>query len=292
MRFDSYHPMINFIYFTSVIVAACVFTHPVCLAISFLCAFFYSLKLYGRKSLAVNLVFLGLAFFYTFWYCTHHHFGVTVLWKNFIGNRITAEAFGYGLERGMTIAAILIWFSCIFKLVTADKIVYLFGRISPKLSLFLSILLRTIPRVGTKAKRIQLSRAGIGKGIRQGNLLEKAGNFGSFLSILITWTIEDFVESANSMKSRGYSLKGRTAFSIYRFDNRDRVIVILLFAGITMMVSAQILGMTYSSYDPVICMYPMNVGSCLFYIAYAGYLLLPLGLQLFGEYNFEKSKTM
>ena len=50
------------------------------------------------------------------------------------------------------------------------------------------------------------------------------------LSILITWTLESFLESGFSMKSRGCGMRGRTAYSIYRFDNRDRSLVVVLFA--------------------------------------------------------------
>ena len=87
-----------------------------------------------------------------------------------------------------------------------------FGRISPRLSLFLSILLRCVPRVKERARKIEISREGIGKGVRQGNILERFLHGLSLISIVITWTLEDFVESTVSMKSRGYSLRGRTGF--------------------------------------------------------------------------------
>ena len=54
------------------------------------------------------------------------------------------------------------------------------------------------------------------------------------------------------MKSRGSALRGRTAFSIYRFDNRDRAFVIALFSGIILTGMGAILGATEMFYDPVI----------------------------------------
>ena len=44
------------------------------------------------------------------------------------------------------------------------------------------------------------------------------------------------------MRSRGSLLRGRTAFSIYRFDNRDRAFVIALFTCITLTAMGVILG--------------------------------------------------
>ena len=42
------------------------------------------------------------------------------------------------------------------------------------------------------------------------------------LSVTVTWALENAVVTADSMKSRGYGLPGRTAFARQRFDGRDR----------------------------------------------------------------------
>lgn len=288
MRFDSYHPMINFIYFAAAIACTVCFNHPVFVGISFLCAFVYSVKLNGWKNFVLNLCLVALAAAYTAWYSYYNHFGVTNLRANFIGNQITLEAVAYGFVRGMTAATVIIWCCCIFKLITADKVVYLFGRISPKLSLFLSILLRTVPRIKVRASRIEISREGIGRGAAQGNIFRRIRNLFRLISILITWTLEDFVESSNSMKSRGYSLRGRTAFSIYRFDNRDRVLIIVFFWCLTVVMMAVLFNQTTIYFEPVIIINRITLLSYVFYIAYAVFLLLPMVLQMAGERRFEK----
>ena len=288
MRFDSYHPMINLIYFVTAIVCAVNFDHPVYLAISFLCAFVYSIKLNGKRSLIFNLCLIPLIGAYAAWYSYYNHFGITNLRMNFIGNQITLEAVTVGIVRGTKIAVVIMIFSCIFAVVSADKVVYLFGRISPRLSLYLSILLRFVPRVKQRGRRIELSRRGIGKGCFQGNPLQCLLHMCSFLSILITWTLEDFMDSAASMKCRGYSLRGRTAFSIYRFDNRDRSFVIAIFACITVTFMAVAFNQTSIQYNPAIMMNRITGMSVVFYGAYAVLLLLPMGLQIVGERKFSK----
>lgn len=58
----------------------------------------------------------------------------------------------------------------------------------------------------------------------------------NMLSILITWALENAIETSDSMRSRGYGLKGRTAFSIYHFTRKDKYvfgIMIGLFAVFT-----------------------------------------------------------
>ena len=291
MKFDSYHPMINLIYFVAAITCTVCFKHPIFLTIGYFCAFVYSVKLGGWKMLLLNLAFLLLAFGYAARYASYEHFGVTVLAVNMIDNEITLESIVYGLVNGFVFATVCMWCCCIFMLITADKIVYLFGRISPNLSLFISILLRTVPRVKVRAKRIEISREGIGKGIVQGNLWQKFLHLLSLLSILITWTMEDFVESSNSMKSRGYSLRGRTAFSIYRFDNRDRSLVVVFFWCLTVIGMGVLLNQTTMYFDPMLIMNPITSLSYVFYAVYALFLLLPMGLQIIGEYQFEKLRT-
>lgn len=288
MRFDSYHPVINLIYFVSAIAFTIWFHHPVFLVISYVSAFLYSVKLNGKKALIFNLCLIPLAVLFDLYYASYHHFGITNLRKNFIGNEITLESLVYGLMLGVTVAAVIMFFSCMFAVVSSDKVVYLFGRISPRLSLFLSILLRSVPRIKERGRKIEISREGIGKGVRQGNILQRFLHGISLISIVITWTLEDFVDSSVSMKSRGYSLKGRTAFSIYRFDNRDRSFVVMIFLCLTVVACGILLDQTEIIYNPEIIMNRITPLSAVFYGAYGVLLLLPMGLQVAGEIRFRR----
>jgi len=286
MKFDSYHPAVNLIYFTAVVLFTVCFNHPVYVILSYLAAFAYSVKLNGRRAFVFNLCLVPLMFVYAGFYAYYNHFGVTVLRQNFIGNSITVESLAYGLMLGFSIAAVLMWASCIFAVFSADKVVYLFGKISPKLSLFLSIIFRSVPRIKQSARRINTSQQGVGRGIGNGNVLRKMVNVLRLISILITWTLENFVESARSMKCRGYSLRGRTAFSIYRFDNRDRSIVLAIFVCLTFIASAVMFDQTFIYYDPEIVMNRITAMSVVFYLVYAVLLLMPMVLQIAGEKRF------
>ena len=78
------------------------------------------------------------------------------------------------------------------------------------------------------------------------------------------------------MRSRGFTLKGRTAYSIYRFDNRDRALVILIFTLITMLLMAYILGETAAVYSSVVIISAVTARKTLFAFVCALLLLLPL----------------
>ena len=128
MKFSSYHPVINLIYFTAALAGIVLFRHPVFLAISFLAAFAWSVKLRGKRGLVFDLCLIPLVLLYAGVYASYNHFGVTDLAANFIGNEITLESIVYGLVLGTTAAAFLMMFSCFLALFSVDKIVYLFGK--------------------------------------------------------------------------------------------------------------------------------------------------------------------
>ena len=83
-------------------------------------------------------------------------------------------------------------------------------------------------------------------------------------------------------------MRGRTAFSIYRFDNRDRGLVIAFFWCLTVVLMAVLFNQTTIHFDPVIIMNKITALSYGFYTVYAVFLLLPMVLQMVGEYRFEK----
>ena len=291
MRFDSYHPTINLIYFTAAIGLTISFNHPAYVAISYAAAFAYSVKLSGKRAVIFNLCLVPFALIYSGWYSYYNHFGVTNLRQNFIGNEITLEALLYGLQIGFTAITVIMFFSCVFAVFSSDKIVYLFGRVSPKLSLFLSIILRMVPWIKQCGRRINTAQKGLGKSPSQGNLWRRFVNSMRLISILITWTLENFVESSDSMKCRGYSLKGRTSFSIYRFDNRDRSFVIAIFLLLIVTACGWALDQTSIHYNPQIIMTGITFMSYIFYVAYGILLLLPMILQIAGERKFERLRA-
>ena len=290
MGFEHCHPAVNLIYFAVVLFGMISFQHPIYLLISFMCAFVYSVKRNGRKALIFDLILLPLIGAYVVYYSSYTHFGVTVLKKNLIGNNITLESMIYGATIGLRVAGVMIWFSCVYSVFSTDKVVYLFGKVSPKLSLFLAILLRLIPRIKKEAKKLNSAQRGIGRGVNQGNVIERVRNGLRIFSMLITWVIDSLALTSESMRSRGCTLRGRKAFSIYRFDHRDRLYVIGMFGCITVTMMSQMLQQTQIIYDPRIIINPVTAISYLFYAGYAILCLMPLALELWTEYCFRKAR--
>ena len=220
--FAAYHPLVNLVYFILVLTFSMFFMHPVCLFISLTGAVSYGMVLKGRKAAAFAIKgMLPVLLLTALINPAFNHQGVTLLRYLPGGNPLTLESILYGLAAGMMLAAVMMWFLCLTEVFTTDKFVYLFGKVLPSLSLVLSMTLRFVPRFKEQLDRIWEAQKGIGRDFSEGSILQRARNGIKILSILITWAMENGIETADSMHSRGYGLKGRTAFSIYRFTKRD-----------------------------------------------------------------------
>ena len=222
MNFASYHPVLNLLFFVAAVAFTACWTRPGLVAVSFLCALAFSVRLRGPRAVAFGgaLVLCALAFAALF--AMNVHFGVTNLARTPIGNSITVESLTCGVIVGLKVAAVLVWLSCALCVFTADKVVFLLGRVFPKAAMMLAVVLRAVPVAGDRARKIAVAQSGIGKGPGQGNTPRRIANALRRASILISWSIERFIEMSDSMRSRGSALRGRTAYSLYRFDNRDR----------------------------------------------------------------------
>ena len=231
--FSSYHPIINFLYFVLVLVFTMFFMHPVSLVIALLSALAYSVCLNGTRAVRFSLTaILPMMLIAAVVNPIFNHEGATILTYLPSGNPLTLESMVYGVASAFMLAGVITWFSCYSAVMTSDKFVYLFGRVIPALSLVLSMTLRFVPKFKAQLQVVSEAQSCVGRDTANGSLLRRAKNGITILSILVTWSLENAIETADSMKSRGYGLPGRTAFSIYRFDGRDKLALLwLLFCG-------------------------------------------------------------
>ncbi|NLY71640.1 MAG: energy-coupling factor transporter transmembrane protein EcfT [Clostridiales bacterium] len=226
--FATYHPIINFIYFCAVIVLSMLFLHPIFLAITIAGSLTYSISLNGRKGLRQIAIYLvPMMILAALINPLFNHRGVTII-GYFNNNPITLESIYYGIAVGIMFGSVILWFSCFYSVFTTDKLTYLFGRVAPSLSLILSMVLRFVPRFKTQLRIITNGQKCLGRNVTDGTVGQRVKNGIKILSIMISWALENSIETADSMKSRGYGLPGRTSFSIYRFDARDKIALLVL----------------------------------------------------------------
>ena len=290
---EIYHPAVNFLYFALVIVYSVILLHPFCLGISLCCAFAYSLRLNGRRAWRFNLLYLlPLLLLCALLNPAFNHEGNTVLFYLYNGRPVTAESVYYGLASAAMLVTAICWFSCYNLVMTTDKFVYLFGRVIPSLSLVLSLALRMIPRFREQTKVVINAQRCLGRASGEGKRLSRAKQGLRVFSILMTWALENAIQTADSMRARGYGLPGRTTFSIYRWERRDWLALsLILLAGAYVLLGLLCGGLSYSYY-PSLQLGGFGLYSCSVFGAYLLLCALPLGIELLEQLAWRRAAKL
>ncbi|WP_138755664.1 energy-coupling factor transporter transmembrane component T [Paenibacillus sinopodophylli] len=288
-RFSSFHPIVNFTYFAAVLLFGMLFMHPILQAVSLASALVYSIMLNGKKAVTFNLLYmLPLLLITAVLNPVFNHAGVTILFYLHNGNPITLESIVYGVSAACMFVTVIIWFSCYNAVMTSDKFIYLFGKIMPALSLIFSMVLRFVPRYIAQLKVISNAQKCIGRDVSQGTILVRARNGMTILSIMTTWALENAIETADSMKSRGYGLPGRTSFSLIRFDTRDKTIFLIMLGLIAIIVTGAALGENTMRFFPSMKVPDRSPLSFIVYLAYLGLCLLPVIINAVEEIKWKR----
>ncbi len=280
-QFKNYHPIVNFVYFIFVIGFSCFFMHPVCLVISLFSGITYSVMLKGKKAIKTNLIYLlPIIFLMGVINPLFNHEGVTILGYFQNGNPLTLESIIYGFCAATMIVCVICHFSCYNEIMTSDKFIYLFGKIIPAMSLIISMTLRFVPKFYAQLKVVKNSQRCMGRDVSNGKIINRVKNGLNILSIMTTWAFENAIETADSMKSRGYGIPGRTAFSIYKFDNRDKkALTSIIFLG-TYIFVGNLMGAMSFYYFPFIKSADISIYGVSVFIAYLFLCLFPVILDI------------
>ena len=224
MRFLQLNPFAVAVYYLCVLAVTMFSMNPLLLCIALTTAVLSSI-LTGAAHLRMHLfsavIFIVAAVLNPLFV----HKGVTVLF--YLNDRpITLEATVYGLCAAAMLTAALYRLGELSKALSCDKVLYLFGRLSPKLALLLSMTIRYVSLLRVRWRKISDSQRALGL-YDDGNLIDAVRGRARVLSILITWTLENGIVTAESMESRGYNCGRRTSYAIYRIHTTDVIFIMV-----------------------------------------------------------------
>ena len=276
--FAGFHPAVNLGFFAVAIGLSMFLMHPVFLTISLLCSGAYLWYLQGARGFWRQVGFLlPVLVFTAALNPLFNHEGVTVLFALPNGNPVTWEAICFGLASAVLMAASILWFSCCNVIITTEKIIFLFGRIIPSLSLLISMTLRFVPRF----KSYLLTTMQVQKAMQAPRgKLETLQQALTAFSATVSWAMEQSIVTADSMKSRGYGAAGRTAYAIYRFEHRDGVALVILASLTFGTVFPWMSGVVEWVFYPAMTGNLLGLGPVVSYLSFAGICLMPLTIDL------------
>lgn len=276
--FDIFHPAISLIVFVAIITNVMSAFHPLYLCISLLVALTYSTYLFGLvqtlKSLLWQLPLILIIaainpFFSASGSTEVFHIGVRAIY---------GESLIYGLCMGVLLISSLLWFKCAFRIVDLDKIMVLLSKIMPSIGIMVSMCMRLVPeflRRGRIINDTHLACTSANQNNFEDNHTKLASAFRN-ITVLLSWSMEDSLSAADSMKISGWGkAKRRTSYQPYRFRRRDALfaICITIIATTTLFL---ILGQT-SSFKFYPTLSPISIS----------YTIVPFSILLFAPLLLE-----
>lgn len=284
--FKDYHPLVNVIYFAFSVGLTALSNDPRFIVISLTFSFIYSIVLRGKKMILSNfLLIVPVTVVMAAINTLFIHNGATVLF--FINDmRITLEALIYGIFSSFMISSVIIWFICFSEIMTSDKLIYIFGKTRPVLGLTLSMIFRFIPLLKERFNEIKLGQRCM-KRAGDERFFGRIRQFVKEVSILISWSLESAIETSDSMESRGYGLKGRTSFHLFKFTPRDKRVLaevtVLGLVGCALCIS----GKTDIFYYPEFRLLNFDLMRATAFISYAALFVIPTVIDLRGKKKWQ-----
>lgn len=284
--FSELHPAVNLIFYIFTIGITMLSTAPEFLMATFVFGFIYSVLLGGVHQIRVNLMFMiPIVILMTLINTFFIHNGATVLFY-LNSNRITLEALVFGFASSILLTSVIIWFASFNIVMTSDKLIYIFGKAAPVIGLTLSMIFRFIPLLKERYREIHQGQVCMGR--QGGNMLQKFRRTCKEVSILVSWSLEAAIETSDSMEARGYGLKGRTSFHLFKMTERDiAVLVIVCFFGIVTSIAC-IMGYTDIYYYPEIRMGDETLFRWVSFFSYVLLLAVPFMTDIIGEKKWQR----
>lgn len=275
---DTYNPITIAVYFLATAGIAMFCMQPILLALALAGAMTLCILRRDVRSVRTHVGFWVLFAFAALLNPLLSHNGASVLIV--VGNApITAESIFWGMTSGAAILSVLYLFCSFGAIMQSDKLLYLFGKLSPRLSLILSMGLRYVSLFSEQWGKIKQTQISLGL-YKDDNILDRARGELRIFSILLSWALENGIVTANSMSARGYGTGKRTHFSIFSFTRRDGLILsltLLLAAGTIIPLA---LGAVTFTFYPTLHLHHAGALSSLCYLSYGALVALPILLEM------------
>ena len=249
-EFARFHPIVNLIFYIAVLVISMIQMQVGLMVISFVGSLAYHLYLKKARGLKylliVGIIFITSAIINPLF----SHRGATVLFYLFSGNPVTLESVFYGLAAAFIIATMMLWFSSFNEIMTGDRLLAGIGVWMPHVAMLLSMIFRFVPRFIKQGRAVLDANRALG--MQTKGLKNKVKAQADVFSITTTWALESSVDTADSMRARGYGTARRSRYDNYRFEVRDLLVSAWLIIAFIFLCVALTRKEIFTYYYPVI----------------------------------------
>lgn len=249
--FRSFHPIILLLYYLFAMAALMLYQHPMFLALATVTILLMNFMLDGgielKKWRTMILIMAVLTLVLTpFFNQRGNHLLFYIFEK-----QVYLEAIWQGVMISLTLVCILTLFLTFNLVITPDKFVFLFSKIMPQWALLIMLSLRFVPLLRKRLLEIGDVQSVKGFSLKTGSVKSRARNGMLFLQTLLTWSLEESIQTADSMTARGYGLGQRSKYQPFYMKKRDWMAFAFLLVSGTLVLFGWWLG------DGVLTMLPV-----------------------------------
>ena len=232
------------------------------------------------------------------------------LWSGFF---ITYEAIAYGILMSLALLIVILVFSSYNRSVSYQEMLYIFSKKLPIISMIIVMALRFIPLINSRAIEVQklnnLKNNGIEMEMdsdesndsealdldefnsnintdydskivnklksnkRVAAIIKEAKTLGKIMGITVSWSLEESMFTAKSMKARGYNATERTSYLSYKFSNADFAFIALIIVTVGIIIIGLLHGVGMINIYPSIDFKFSNLPLNSYYLAFIIFLL-------------------
>lgn len=219
IAFDACHATVPATLLAGVIALSMLAVHPVFVGISLAGALAFSLAVRGAAPTARGLVWqLPLLALVCLLNPIFSASGSTLLLK--LGPRsVYLESLAYGATMGALMVAVVLWLEGASAVLTQDRLLALAGRRARAVPLVAGTTFQLVPQLLRRARVVRSTLAACTAAGTRPSLRDELVRTST---MLLTWSLEDSVERADSMRARGWeSGIARTQYRSERLRSRD-----------------------------------------------------------------------
>lgn len=220
--FRGFHPYVLFVYYLYVGFVVMYFNHPLFLLIALVLLIVVNLSHDKGKTLKrwlPMLFIMGTVMILLNPFLVSR--GTNILFY-FRGKQVTLEALTYGVTMALSLILILILFISFNVILNGNKFLYIFSKILPRTAFLTMLSIRFVPLLKTRLDEINAVQRIRGMTVTSGKIRARARSGMLTIQILLTWSLEEAIQTADSMKSRGYGTAGKKSSYIpYQMEKHD-----------------------------------------------------------------------
>ena len=318
MELTSIHPAVYLLYYFIMVLFAFIFSDPY-FVVTFLVLILILIALQGVSSELKNIMklFIPLSILIMILNPLLNRTGAhrIYLWENFF---ITYEAIAYGILMSLALLIVILVFSSYNRSVSYQEMLYIFSKKLPIISMIIVMALRFIPLINSRAIEVQKLNNLKNNGVEVDNedcddsnkmdldefnsnintdynskfinrlksnkriaaIIKEAKTLGKIMGITVSWSLEESMFTAKSMKARGYNAAERTSYLSYKFGNADYAFLAIIIATVAIIIVGLLKGVGMINIYPSIDFSFSNLPFNIYYLAFIVFLLPLIYLEL------------